>query len=410
MNQQNEPANKNDAAWGPSPTEILALVAKREWDNGRNLRDLLLGRRLFPLRYPFKQPTGRQVAANLARLEQFVTSWTQFPYQEYLEWGESSFRQLAISRMPKALVIPSFSALVMLLGPEAQARSKHWDVVITPILSVQRKLYTTLTAHLTTLDHMTPNDGVRLASAIQQLNRNMGQNRYLRALPITGLDTKFIEMHLTIITDLMNDLTGGEVLEVGGLLPWLGCIPQPNNWLTVMPLCEKLQQSMGGFKVLQLPAETVKNQGLPGKALLVVENAQSGFALPAIENTLAVIGCGKNLSWMQNDWLQGREVGYWGDIDSWGLVMLNQARSYCPSLTALMMDKATIEQHLDKMVTEQRSDHSAIEYLFPDESVLYKALLAGCYPGNRLEQEFLDQDFIQSRLHLWTTQPFRQRH
>lgn len=408
MNDHNENTNNIDTAWGPSPTEILTLLAKREWDNGRNLRDLLLGRRLFPLRYPFKQPTGRQVAADLVRLEQFVTSWTQFPQQECLEWGESSFRQLAIPRMPKALVIPNFSTLLILLGATAQERSQHWDAIITPILSVQRKLYATLTGHLTALDQMKPDDGVRLASAIQQLNRNMGQGRYLRALPVTGLDTKFIETHLTILADLTNDLTDGEVLAAGGLLSWLGCIPQPNNWLTVMPLCERLQQSLGGFRILQLPAETVKSQGLPGKAVLVVENAQSGFALPTMENTVAVIGCGKNLSWMRNDWLHERQVGYWGDIDSWGLVMLNQARSHCSSLTALMMDSTTVEKHLDKMVTEDRSDNSPVHHLLPDESALYQALLSSNYPGNRLEQEFLDQDFIQARLNLWKTQPFRQ--
>ena len=56
----------------------------------------------------------------------------------------------------------------------------------------------------------------------------------------------------------------------------------------------------------------------------MIENEQTCLALPDTPETIAVSGGGKNLVWMQASWLAHKTVAYWGDLDSDGLIMLEE--------------------------------------------------------------------------------------
>ncbi len=254
---------------------------------------------------------------------------------------------------------------------------------------------------LNTLHGHTASDGERIAKLLSSLKRDMGKGQYLRALPIRGIDTKFIENNLTLIESLMDALCDGEILKAGGLPSWLGCISKPTNWIAVRPLCEETRKVLGGFDCIRLPVIELISKGLPGSNVLIVENLESGFGLPELTNTAAILGCGKNLSWMANEWIQSRKVAYWGDIDSWGLQILDLARGYCPSLVSLMMDEITIEAHSEQMVREEKFISPETTRLTKEERQVLQNLLDHKYPGTRLEQEKLHQDYILSRLHQW---------
>lgn len=387
--------------WGVLPEEIRNRIKVAEWDNIRNLKDLMIGSRPFPLRYSLRSPSGQQAIEDLVHLQNYVNAWKSFTPGELVEWKEINFRNLTSQRLPTHLVISDVRALITFIGDIAEQQCLHWESVMRPILSYYPELYATLVSNLVLLNRLTASDAERIATLLPSLKKDMGKGKYLRALPIQGIDTKFIETNLTLLESLMDTLCKGAVIKTGGLSSWLGYIPKPANWIAVCPLCENTKKILGGFESIRVPVIDLINKGLPGRNLLIVENLESGFGLPELANTVAVFGCGKNLSWMDNNWIQSRKIAYWGDIDSWGFHLLDLARSYCPGVVSLMMDENTIATHLDQMVRERKFISRETLHLNDGENIVLQNLLDHKYPGTRLEQEKLHQDFIINRLYQW---------
>ncbi|NIR95358.1 MAG: hypothetical protein GWO08_17415, partial [Gammaproteobacteria bacterium] len=65
--------------------------------------------------------------------------------------------------------------------------------------------------HLTALEKLDEEDVKLIAGLLPQLRRGLGRGRYLRALPLQGVDTKFLENHLTLVTDLLDAHFNGDV-------------------------------------------------------------------------------------------------------------------------------------------------------------------------------------------------------
>lgn len=387
--------------WGRLPEQAYALISKREWLHRGNLKARLLGERPFPIRVSLKPPTNRAILADLAHFQRYVGAWRQFPQQQWLEWEERNYRTLGSQRVPMALVLEDITSLLAYLGKEAQARSDSWVRNMAPLLAIEAKLYPVLVNYLELLASLSPIDIQRLQQLIPQLKPGMGNGQYLRALPLQGVDTKFVEQYVRLISDLLDCLHDGAIEAQGGLANWLDVKGNHKGWLTVRPLCAAAQARLGGLGLLQLTVDELRQQPLPAKHILVVENVQSGLGLPLLADTIAVAGGGKNVSWLDAPWLADKQVAYWGDIDSWGLHVLSDARSKLPQLTALMMDHTTVMRYSTMMVDEDSSMTVVPTHLTADELVLFEALIAGNYPGTRLEQEKLAPDYIQQRLNEW---------
>ncbi len=101
---------------------------------------------------------------------------------------------------------------------------------------------------------------------------------------------------------------------------------------------------------------------------------------------------------MQAEWLQHKDIHYWGDIDSWGLTILSEARLHQPQLRALMMDEATLLHHQSRMVNEAKSYSPLLKNLNAAEQQLLSRLREGYYGSNRLEQERLSPDYVRQCL------------
>jgi hypothetical protein len=122
-----------------------------------------------------------------------------------------------------------------------------------------------------------------------------------------------------------------------GLEHFLDAADEGGHWLLVAPLAPGLLP----FEQLRLRSSELRRTALPGRRLLVVENERSLYQLPELPDTVAALGAGLNLGWMQADWLGERAIAYWGDLDTWGLAMLADARRGQSVTQALMMDEPT---------------------------------------------------------------------
>jgi hypothetical protein len=387
--------------WGLLPEDIREIVLRREWQNDASLKARLLGEKPFPLRIGLKPPAGNAVLDDLGHFQAFVKAWRSFPAQELIEWRIKSYRTISHQEVPTHFSIASIDQLLDYIGEEALCRKKWWETNMEPLLGIDAGLYPVLVKHINTLETMATPDAVSLAMLIPQLTPGMGAGCYFRALPVIGVDTKFLEAHAALITDILDQIHHGEVSKQGGLSLWLECLDNPKGWLTVRPLCPAVKERMGGFAILQLPVDVLRSHELPAQNILVIENKQSGYHLPDLPDTVAVFGGGRNVSWMDAEWLKEKRVGYWGDIDTWGLAILSDVRALLPSVTALMMDLHTLESHRDSVVEEPVSVGPLRLNLNADDLNLLYRVTAVKSKSLRLEQEILDLAYIRSSLQNW---------
>jgi len=393
-----------DINWGLLPSDIRALVLKREWNNEANLKARLLNRKPFPIRIGLKPPAGRSAIADMTHYQKFIGEWHAHSSRKYVQWESRNYRVLSDQTVPKFFILENIKELIEFVGEGALKRSRRWTKNMSPLLAISEELYPALVKHLKRIELMRASDSKLLADLVKQLSSQMGVGQYLRALPLVGVDTKFLENHQALISDILDISYDGEISAAGGLLAWLGCLENPRGWLTVRPLCEKVRANIGGFSVMQLHCDVLREHALPANNILVVENMQSGLGLPLLKDTIAVFGGGKNVAWMDAEWLKTRNVAYWGDIDTWGLSILSDARSKLSSIKAIMMDSETLSIHEERMAIEPKPIEGLPEFITEAEEQIFSGLKAGNYRGSRLEQERLSPDYISTKLEAWVNQ------
>ncbi|WP_439257963.1 DUF3322 domain-containing protein [Lonepinella sp. BR2271] len=392
-----------DVNWGLLPHNITAQLTQREWLNRTHLKARLKGERAFPLEISLKAPTNAQVLENPEHFQSFIHAWQNSPPNFNVQWQTRQLRHFGQQNIPIKIQINTLPDLIACLGEnEQQAFARIYEKFAF--------LLQNLTAHLDfinvlidNLELIEPLADVQLQLLVQlipQLQANMGQGNYLRALPLVGVDTKFLESHFVLVENLLDALHNGQV-KTQGLMAWLNCKPKPKDWLLIKPLCNKAQQALGGLPILRLDSETLLNFALPAQNILIVENEQSALALPNLDNSIVVAGGGKNVAWLDATWLADKNLAYWGDIDSDGLHILNLARLKQPSIRALMMDEQTLIQHQKQMVNEAKACEFVPAGLTVAEVGLYQKLKNGEFGCTRLEQERLARDYVATILAKW---------
>jgi hypothetical protein len=388
-------------SWAEFPDDVIARLRALEWNNSVNLRKRLLGERAFPIELNLKPPSGTVALKDLGRFQDWIEAWRRWPVQSQLRHEQRNLRQVGQHLVPVTLTLSSMQELIECLGAASVERSQKWQRVMTPLLALDEALYPTLVRHLTALEALPAGDTERLARVLPQLRAGMGAGGFLRALPVRGVDTKFLETHEALVADLLDALHGGEVSAAGGLRRWLGCRSNPSGWLQVRALCPSGRERLGGLSILSLPTEELLARALPATRLLIVENVQSGLALPELDETIAVFGGGQNLAWTRAPWLGAKQIGYWGDLDTWGLKFLGDARQCIGAVESVMMDTLTFERFRDRAVYEPEPCVQELPGLLPEERALHARLRAADGRSYRLEQERLDADYVVDRLRAW---------
>ena len=222
----------------------------------------------------------------------------------------------------------------------------------------------------------------------------------LRALSHGGIDSKFFERNRSLLTHLLDLRFDGEPSKQG-LETFLDAERDTDHWLLVTDLDGELLP----FYQQRVRSTELSSRGLSAERLLVVENEKCVHLLPSkLPGTVAVLGTGNNLRWLEATWVSRVSVGYWGDIDTWGLTLLARARAFAPHLQALLMDQETFDRFSNgrAVVEPVKSSESPPESLLEVERRLFHHLLRS-YRG-RLEQEFLPRETANERILKWQLQ------
>lgn len=208
----------------------------------------------------------------------------------------------------------------------------------------------------------------------------------------TVAEITFVEQHY----GQLDVRFSGEASEQG-LITFLDAFDESSHWVLVVPLSPGLLP----FKKCRVTTAELAETTLPASQVLVVENEQCLHHLPALSDTIAILGCGLDVQWLSSSVLDEKRVAYWGDMDSWGLLMLARARRCRPTLDALLMNRELFEQYASHSAVPEPviAKEAVPDGLLNEEADFYRYLTR--LPRGRLEQEFLPVGIAEEVLLRW---------
>lgn len=383
-----------------SPADLKQLL-RRQWDISPTREARLLGYPgAWPLQLPIGRPSPRILRDHLDDLKRHIAAWRGVKTGEVL-WRPIQYRQAAEPiNVPLSWILTRPSEWIDAMGDSATKEQFHrlsQIVGATPAI-----FHSFFVRQRAVWGSKSPAEVIQAARIAMALAPGSAAGLPLRALSIEGSDTKFFERHGSLITALLDLRFDGEASRVG-LETFLDAARDGDHWLLVVDL----DGSLLPFQKLRVRCRELRHVALPGDRLLIVENESCQHLVPRIPGTVAVFGAGFDLSWMEGEWLRSKRVGYWGDLDTWGLQFLAAARSRLPSLEALLMSAIIYERYRSFAVPEPVAAAGDVpEGLLEEEAQLYRCLLEA--ERGRLEQEFLPPGMVHEQIEAWAaTLPIR---
>jgi len=225
----------------------------------------------------------------------------------------------------------------------------------------------------------------KLLATVRWIEEHQAPGMYLRQVDVPGVDTKFIERHKGVLTELLDAQLGPA--RVDGTAPDFavryGFLRRPGY------VRFRVAGSFRGFHELSVRTSefTAAPDGIA--RAYVIENEITYLAFPLPAAAMVILGGGYAVPVLQPlGWLAGLDVAYWGDIDTHGFAILDLLRNHLPRARSMLMDRATLLGHRDHWATEPAPTAAPLDRLEPAESALYTDLVADTYaPSVRLEQE-----------------------
>lgn len=367
------------------PPRELRRQLIRNWENA-DFREakLIDAAGQWPITLAIGCPTSQQLRNELDRVRQHIHTWRGVKHG-VVQWKPVRYRAAAsevdvpvrwVLRKPTEWISATEDSRVQTEFRQLSSLIERVDSIFHTLLIRRRVLWRDRD-----LDEV-----VQATRVALKLLPGIARGLPLRTLALEGIDTKFFERNRVLMTALLDQRFEGEV-SLAGLETFLDAQREGEHWLLVIDL----DGSLMTFNKIRVRSSELQQKGLPEATLLIVENESCLSHLPRMPGVLAVLGTGFDLSWLEAGWLKGRRIGYWGDIDTWGLQFLAKARRAVPSLEALMMTGELFEQFRSAAVVEPiPAEPEAPQGLLATERSLYLQLLKE--PRGRLEQEFIAPD------------------
>lgn len=353
-----------------------------------NMEQLLLDEPV-EVSIPLKPPTRAQVLDDEARAREFVRTWQAWEPAGEVEWATRSWAGLGKHDVPVRLTLSGWDRVAEVVGRAGEvelARERFARLIqLFPDTSEFRERSARTNSAWIALS---AEDFNRLCLALHWFHVKPQSGLRPRAVPIEGLDTKWIATHRRLLQRLLgvNDLglaEGDRIMRVRFLDP------------TLAPATGLIDVAVP-FGSLALPDDL---------RVLLVENKETFLALPhtpAGSNVVLVWGAGytagalHELPWVR----QARQIVYWGDADADGYAILNAVRTRLSadgcsvSVVSAGMDVDTVQRFLHLAVADPGDTARVLPGLTEEEERARRFLIAS---GNkRLEQERVSLEWALS--------------
>lgn len=216
---------------------------------------------------------------------------------------------------------------------------------------------------------------------------------YLRQLPIE-IHTKFIEENASLLQSLLDFLIAEHIRDKQLKRFSERYFLKYDEPLIRIRILDKDLFLEQGINDISIPLSSFHSDRFNCKHILITENKMNFLTLPDIPSAIAVwSGGGFNISFLKNiEWLNEKEIFYWGDLDEHGFQILHQLRSYYPSCRSIMMDIQTYTAFQQFAVSTPPATLGNLALLTGQETEMLN-LLRKTPDKNRLEQERILQEY-----------------
>ena len=345
----------------------------------------------WPLEVTLGIPTENQALKQFENVRAWVTAWQSWRGVRSLSWGNRRWRKLGTQHVPEKLALSGPADVAQWIGEaerwdRAQQRFKEL-IGRWPQLASKLPRYFDLLADYSEVDYR------RLVDMVAWIEKNPASNLYSRQLPVSGLDSKWLEKRKGLLADLV-DAVRGESSGEGDFFIRCG-LKVPPQLIRLRILDDGLRQLVGGLSDISAPWEQLAELELPISNVFIVENLQTGLAFDDLPGSVVIMQLGYGVDVLGRlPWVAKAHCVYWGDLDTHGFAILNRARNYLPELKSALMDEETLRSHHDLWV-EEKDQHSAetLPLLTDFEQAVYQVIKRNAWGQNvRLEQERIAWD------------------
>lgn len=378
----------------------------------RSLVERLLGEAFgLPFEPAFHLPLGRVTEAealrNLSGLKAEVMKWREVLPQRpgwRVVIAEQRFRTVGLTvRLPRELTVDSTESLLKTLRPNG-ITTAVWHTALTRLRRfcatfalTSEESRKSAAAALRSLKLLFPSDTSdrefeAVLRTLSWLLKHPNAGLFPRALPVEGVDSKWLERRRAALTRLWNTVTGENVsaadfLEHAGLLrlPQFVLVKNAAAWVG----------EEAAEEVVQLPVETLAKKAPESPVVLIIENEQTALSLD-FRDVPIFLALGYGVTLLESlPWMKEKRILYFGDLDTHGLAILAECRRLFPQTESVLMDLPTFERWRAFAVTEPKGAEPSPEHLTPEERTLADVLSAGRL---RLEQERIPLGTVREAL------------
>jgi len=356
---------------------------------------------VWPLEINLGVPTEQKAIQQQESVRSWITTWKlwQGANQKFVDqkpagslvWAERRWQTLGTQSVPLKLTLASPDDVALWIGESAR-----WLLAVDRFKTLVQRwpaLFDALPRHYNVLADYSDSDFLRLADILSWICTNPNSNLYIRQIPVTGIDSKWLESRKSLVYELVSAIKDDQ-LEDRDFYGRCGIKPQP-QLIRIRILDPVLRNRFGGLCDLSSPLEEIAGFDIKATHVFIVENLQSGLAFGDLTGSMVIMGLGYGVDVLgQIPWLRHARCMYWGDIDTHGFAILNRARTYLPNLEAVLMNESTLMNHRELWVEEKEQHASTDLLLLTDaEQKLYQSLKNNAWGQKiRLEQERIRWD------------------
>lgn len=328
------------------------------------------------LAWPLHPPTATAAARDIGTTQDFIRAWQRWPHQgeviyETRNWSRTG---LGTNNVPTRITINGAERIATAAGLEREystAQQRAQDIAaifpdspdFTHTVHRSYNQWTDLSAY----------DLRCLGPCLTWLRANPHSGQWERAVPVEGVDGKWIGTHRRLLLTLLAPFgitnLGLRRSDTRLRLRYLNHAPALSD--IEIPLADAARLF----------------PGTPPR-VLIVENKQTFLALPTLSDasptTIAILGSGTAAHQLQAlDWLHQADITYWGDLDAAGFAILNAVRAHFPHTTSLLMDTTTVTEFQHLAVPDPGDGSATLTHLSTEEQRTYRLL----YTKGRLRIE-----------------------
>ncbi|TSE35229.1 DUF3322 domain-containing protein [Tepidimonas charontis] len=387
------------------PADLRAQV-QRLWDRGELLRAAVMDTLPWPLRLNLKGPSPADLTERFEAVRDWLYNIANTPYVR-IEWRDWNHRIQGMQRLPATVWLDTLGDTLAFIGKTRQA--EQFQALWQQTAAAQPCLLDWLARRpIQALDWL--DRWEQLLAIVAWLQAHPRPGIYMRQVDIPGVDSKFIETHRGVLTELLNLALPPTAIEADatGLAQFtrrFGFLDKParirfrllDATLPSLPGCPSSPQNlpditldMASFAALTLPVQRV----------FITENETNFLAFPPVAKAIIIFGAGYGWEALPPaTWLQRCRLHYWGDLDTHGFAILNQLRSHFPHTASFLMDRETLLAHRLHWGEEPKPVHHDLPHLTIEEAAVYDDLRFDRYqPRLRMEQERVGYGWLQQQL------------